>query len=211
MLKNLYKAWHHLAPNESTFWDRVTRTLGWADQDALEDHIRRCIVSRGWWFEVKHSNGYFSVDIRTMVEGHAFVLRGKRIDFYYLFLTAYLRCVAAQRQIACGQWERFSGEVIEVIGCGRWDAHSGFEAKDYVSTDQILFRLVEEPNHKVMLNRYCDGTVDYTPTTSLGGWGDRVLYTASLGGWARKPEDFLGLISEEYPEHEGLLRFSDAN
>jgi hypothetical protein len=64
-----------------------------------------------------------------------------------------------------------------------------------------------EPNHKVMLNRYCDGTVDYTPTTSLGGWGDRVLYTTGGEGWARKPDSFLGLVGSEPPGEEGLLQF----
>jgi hypothetical protein len=225
MLRNLYKTWGQLAPEEATFWDNeeaVTlqknqppchvwvTTKPWLDgQDALEGYIRRCIISRGWWFELKHSNGYFGADIRTKFEGHEFVCGGKGEDFYCLLLKSYLRCVAAQRQITGGQWERFNGDVIQVVGYGRWDAHSGFGTKDYVSTDQILFRLVEEPKHTVRLNRYCDGSVDYTSMSSIGGWGDRVLYTTGSEGWARKAEDFLGLISEEYPENEGLLRFME--
>jgi hypothetical protein len=228
MLKNLYKTWGQLAPDEATFWNNekaVTlqknqppchtwvTTKPWVDgQDALEGYIKRCIISRGWWFELKHSDGYFSADIRTKFEGHEFVCGGKGEDFCCLLLTAYLTALAAQRPLSPGGWQHFKGGTVDLVGFGRWDAQSGLTTEDYLSTEKILFRLEESLEHEVRLNRYKSGALDYTSTSSIGGWGDRVFYICRESGWARKSDSFLGLVGPEHPEKEGLLRFySDAN
>jgi hypothetical protein len=125
-------------------------------------------------------------------------------------LTAYIKALAAQRPLPPGGWQHFKGGTAELVGFGRWDAHSSLTTEDYLSTEKILFRLEENIEHEVRLNRYQNGALDYTSISSIGGWGDRVFYICKGKGWARKPDNFLGLVGSEHPEHEGLLRFIQA-
>jgi hypothetical protein len=225
MLKNLYKTWGQLAPDEATFWDNeeaVTlqknqppchtwvMTKPWLDgQDALEGYIKRCILSRGWWFELKHSNGYFSADIRTKFEDHEFVCGGKDKGFYYLLLTAYLRCVAAQRPVTTGVWQHFKGDEMEVIGkVGIGSILS--PAFSMYSSDSDDFSLESDHSIKLRLFMHPVEPLRYCNVFHEAYYSDLVFYSHNSQGWARNPDSFLGLVGSEHPEHEGLLRFIQA-
>jgi hypothetical protein len=209
MFKNLYKTWGQLAPDEATFWDNeeavtlkknqppchtwVTTKPSLDEQDALGGYIKRCIISRGWWFELKHSNGYFSADIRTKFEDHEFMCGSRGIDFYYLLLTAYLTALAAQRPVTTGVWQHFKGDEVEVIGKVGLGSILYPAWRMYLS-DSDDFSLESDPSEKLRLFVHPVEPLRYCNVFHEMYYGDLVFYSHEGQGWARNPDSFLGLV-----------------
>lgn len=226
MLENLLKTWQIIAPDEITMpspgvYD-LGKTVDWdiyADcetlciefkddsrfQDTLQGYIQRCLKARGWAYKVGFDNN--SSDFYAFVHAIPYSITADSI--HQSLLTAYLTALAAQRTITHGKWQHFKGDVVDVVNYGPWEG-LGITGGVLLHAEATSFDLEESPDVKVFLHEYDDGSCDYSPFVEgqfERDYGDRVFYFHDGNRWARKTEDFLGLVGPEHPDSEGLLRF----
>jgi hypothetical protein len=221
MLKNLYKTWEILAPDEirnqnnteyvllkTKDWEIYTELesfyLEFQDeaisQDLLLGYIQRCIEARQWsWMIVSEHDGCtVEFDATVLVGEDEYLVKAKTIAQDTL-LTAYLTALAAQRPITKGQWQHFKGGEMDVLGA----ANNGICGEDHLMVG--VFTCEEKQSHWLELQRRPDGTLYYLSRAGVSG--SRVFYSHNGKNWSRPVDSFLGLVGAEHPESEGLLRF----
>jgi hypothetical protein len=227
---NLYTTWEVLASEEvKSIWGFAEHEkqkynsdfdlyLGDLQNHALlQGYVQQCIEEKSWAWEIE--TGFINNN-RTY---NATVTPGgpSRNDPDYraeyekpsgiALLIGYLKALAAQRAIAECQWQHFKGDMVDVIGMGQHTSKNNFteDEWDYFAFADLAFALEEDPSVTLSLNFYGEGKVDYVASfvDQDKDYGDRVFYTHAGKGWARKVDDFLGLVDGKHPESEGLLRF----
>jgi hypothetical protein len=218
MIKNLLKTWQILAPNEVKYVNDTLYLLNSIEegiacigqgllpheQDALQGYIQRGIQDRGWWWkcskQVMYSATIFLIEEEDMVK------HGAESSLVETLLTAYLTALAAQRPITQGQWQHFKGDVVKVKSTATWTTHKIHS--DFLGNSAAIEEL---PDEKIQVHLSIDDA-DYQRWgyRASKDYGERVIYIERNGKrWARKTEDFLGLVDAKHPEHEGLLRFME--
>lgn len=214
MLKNLLKTWEILAPDEvrcdewGGVWMRDRYSASFCielsndgfllpyEEFLLQGYIQQCIEARKWEYEIYGNsiNRAFK-NFCVVSTGHYSAGQTNKGVLRNL-LAVYLTVLAAQRPITPGKWQHFKGGIMEVVG----------EASpvDSISKSVGVYQLEEVPEQTVYLSN--DGFF----STAYWDYMNRVFYRHDSMNWARKTEDFLGLVGPEHPEHEGLLRFVEA-
>jgi hypothetical protein len=224
MLENLLKTWETLAHDEfEIHWQGaygilknydmgsddeirfiqrhvLSCELSSLDKAQLQYHIQHCIESRGWkWslvFEASSSESFYEAIVRCSSDRSSLNFN-KSAEI--AILNAYIKALAAQRTITHGQWQHFKGEVVDV------EVVAGHET-GYLDEFIGIFDCAEK--HELYFELYkTKFGAEYCISDSAFEACDRVFYYHNKKRWARKLEDFLGLVGAEHPENEGLLRF----
>lgn len=220
MLKNLYKTWGILAPDEVTFWDNgeaITLEKNqppchtwvtvkpWLDgQDALLGYILRCIHNRKVYCSLQQDTDYCKADVQ-LVLGDPCQFGRHTEACYEVLLFAYLKALAAQRPITKSHWQHFKGGEMDVLGIASQLPLLEVALGSGLQFFAWPYLIEEDPKKSVQLVETVTGKFFYL---SEEDYGDRVFYQErGHSNWARIPESFLGLVGAEYPESEGLLRF----
>jgi hypothetical protein len=224
MLKNLYKTWGQLAPDEvildqwGVVWmqDRYSASVRIEpiedgsllpyEKFILQGYIQQCIHDRGWYFFLEQLPDYCKADVRTKLEDQPHQCGKYKNACHEVLLTAYLTALAAQRPVTTGVWQHFKGDEMEVIGkVGIGSILS--PAFSMYSSDSDDFSLESDPSVKLRLFMHPVEPLRYCNVFHEAYYSDLVFYSHNSQGWARRPDSFLGLVGPEYPEQEGLLRF----
>jgi len=218
-LKNLLKTWEILAPDEvrcearrGLFWlkDRYSASMhiepmsdGGSlpfEKFILQGYIQQCIEDRGWDFSISTELNWQLKDATIYIAEKQYTVQGDSI--FESLLAAYLSALGAQRPINAGQWRHFKGDVVNVRAVASWTTHPLF---DFCDSDHSI---EESPEEKITLHLAIDDIKSQTwGYHAFKDYGDRVFYRHDDKNWARKIENFLGLVDAKNPDHEGLLRF----
>jgi hypothetical protein len=151
-----------------------------------------------WDFSISTELNWQLKDATIYIAKKQYTVQGDSI--VESLLTAYLMALAAQRPITTGQWRHFKGDAVGVRAVESLTSHPLF---DFFDRDHYM---EESPEVRVTLRLAIDDaqTLGYHASED---YGDLVFYRHDGKNWARKTEDFLGLVDAKHPEHEGLLRF----
>jgi len=226
MTRNLFETWSILAPTECKFHPEslegfayLLKTYKGEDAPVLEiynilssrkenlllGYVQRCIQAREWHLSLEISGTHNTIATIIIPEYQHKSPSFQDKDTTKALLTAYLSALAAQRAIEPGAWLHFKGDRIEVVGQG-----VGFDPRTFnaaMGESPLLgeFQIEENPSEKVLVFKYGDDLI-YATDLEIG-FCDRVFYRHGSSQWARKTDNFLGLVGAEHPEHEGKLRF----
>jgi hypothetical protein len=218
MLKNLFKTWGYLAPDEATYWDEVEaislvnnrppclRRVGaypsLVEQDALQGYLQRCIHARGWSFLAQRSHDYCKAEVQTF--------QGEQRTHVCaeVLLTVYLSALAAQRAIMPNSiWQYSKGGSANILCTARWD--SGAYLGEYENAEFIGNFCVEEELSSKTVGLYQDKDNWFYVSEYLIILGDRVFYFHDEVGYARLTESFLELTDLDNLDQKGSLRFAE--
>jgi hypothetical protein len=220
MIKNLLNTWEILAPDEvrcdehGLVWlkDRYSASMHIEpmsdgsllpfERFILQGYLQQCIEARGWQLFLVNTKSYSSIEIQVeSIRYKSGDLKASK-KLIQTLLTAYLTALAAQRPITAGQWRHFKGDVVDVRAVASWTTHPLF---DFCVSDHSK---EESPEEKITLHLAIDDIKSQTwGYHAFKDYGDRVFYRHDDKNWARKIENFLGLVDAKNPDHEGLLRF----
>jgi hypothetical protein len=223
MLRNLFKTWSDLAPDEATYWDEVEaislvnnrppclRRVGaypsLVEQDALQGYLQRCIHARGWSFLVQRSHDYCKAEVQTTAGGQTFQDEQRTHVCAEVLLTIYLSALAAQRVITPKSvWQYSEGGNVNIFCAAHWDSGAYLDGyKDAVFHGR--FCIEEEPTKSVGLFKDKDNFLYVSEYAILSG--DRVFYFHDEVGYAKLTESFLGLVDLDNLDQKGSLRFAE--
>jgi hypothetical protein len=213
MLKNLFKTWEILAPNEIQIVDeysilllkisgkyrelKSTEFLSTCEQDKLQGYIRRCILTRNGVIEGKEQTGLLEQKVCIPSQSpESYVTRGENA-----LLVAYLTSLASIRTVTVGSWECFNGGDAEVVGVAN--------PVDAVLDDKAIgiYQLTDAPEQTA----YLLNNKTFAIFSFYWDYKDRVFYSHNGNNWAMPVDQFLGLVGSESPDHEGLLRFTEVS
>jgi hypothetical protein len=220
MLKNLLETWSILSPKEISCdltggkyklnglqagqwkWRLISKDFEHLDDSILQGYVQNCIKDRDWYFALQQVSDYSKAEVRQKVGDYKLYQCGREsTDTSYVLLTAYLSAVAAQRSIGLvEEWSHFKGGLMEVEGLASYT-----EKLPDIRLYCGKFKLEENPDIFVNLYRFGENFA-YASEVEIDH-SDRVFYRHGSSQWARKVDNFLGLVGAEHPEHEGKLRF----
>ena len=226
--KNLLKTWNLLAPEEIWPWNDddeflYTSPIAFykADGDCevkrweLQGYLQQCIEAREWGLKLsipdKTRIGEFDAEIQI---GTSYFYAQSPTNLCEALLTAYITAIASQRSITSGKWRHFKGGKYQVVNVAHWkpfESNSDFDAlmTPYIFESTLSMGICLDL-HFWLCGSMKEPPNYYTSSDNLN-YGAIVFYKGIPKKWARKPEDFLGLVGSEHPEQAGLLRFVEVS